>query len=63
MAYRFVLPRHGGFPELIDATGGGILVDAESPAATAEGILELMNDPKRREELGRRGKGSGASTV
>ena len=51
-----VLPNHGGFPELIDVTGGGILVDAESPTATAEGILELMNDPKRREELGRRGK-------
>ena len=51
-----VLPRHGGFPELIDATGGGLLVDAESPTATVEGILELMNDPKRREELGRRGK-------
>ena len=51
-----VLPRHGGFPELIDATGGGILVDAESPTATTEGILELMNDPKRREDLGRRGK-------
>ena len=51
-----VLPNHGGLPELIDATGGGILVDAESPAATAEGILKLMNDPKRREELGRRGK-------
>lgn len=51
-----VLPRHGGFPELIDATGGGILVDSKSPTATVEGILELMNDPKRREELGRRGK-------
>ena len=50
-----VLPNHGGFPELIDATGGGIIVDAESPTATAEGILELMKDPKRREELGRRG--------
>ena len=51
-----VLPRHGGFPELVDATGGGILADAESPTAIVEGILELMNNTKRREELGWRGK-------
>ena len=51
-----VQPRHGAFPELIGATGGGILVDVESPSAIAEGILQLMNDPNEREKLGRQGK-------
>ncbi len=51
-----VQPRHGAFPELIAATGGGILVDTESPAAIAEGILQLMEDANHREKLGRQGK-------
>ena len=51
-----VQPRHGTFPELIGATGGGMLVDAESSDAIATGILQLMNDEKYRKELGYRGK-------
>ena len=51
-----VQPRHGAFPELIEATGGGLLVDPESADALATGLRELMDDAARREELGRRGK-------
>ena len=51
-----VQPRHGTFPELITATGGGILVDAESPEAIAEGIFQLINNPDYRETLGQQGK-------
>ena len=51
-----VQPRHGTFPELVAATGGGILVDAESPDAIAEGISQLINDREHREHLGQRGK-------
>ena len=51
-----VQPRHGSFPELIEATGGGILVDAESPDAVAQGIFELMNNPNKRATLARQGK-------
>ena len=51
-----VLPRHGSFPELVDTTGGGILVDTQSPSAIAKGILQLMNNMKYREELGQHGK-------
>lgn len=47
-----VLPAHGGFPELIESTGGGLLVEPESPAALAEGILELAGDPELRRTLG-----------
>lgn len=51
-----VQPRHGNFPELIAATGGGVLVDAESPDAIAEGILQLIDNPDHRETLGQQGK-------
>jgi glycosyltransferase involved in cell wall biosynthesis len=51
-----VQPRHGAFPELIAETGGGLLVDANSPRAIAEGILQLMNDKELRIQLGQQGK-------
>jgi glycosyltransferase involved in cell wall biosynthesis len=51
-----VEPRHGAFPEMIEATGGGLLVDPDSSADLARGIAELLDDPARRAELGRRGR-------
>ena len=51
-----VQPRHGAFPELIAATGGGILVDTVSPDLIAEGIYQLMSNPDYRKKLGQQGK-------
>jgi glycosyltransferase involved in cell wall biosynthesis len=51
-----VQPRHGAFPELIEATGGGLLVEPESADALAAGLEQLMNDPEKRRALGRAGK-------
>ena len=51
-----VQPRHGAFPEMINATEGGILIEPESVGAVAEGILELYNDTEKREHLGKMGK-------
>ena len=51
-----VQPRHGAFPEMLDATEGGILVEPESPESVAAGIIELLNDTDRREHLGKTGK-------
>ncbi len=51
-----VQPRSGAFPELLEATGGGILVDADDPQALAEGIESLLKDPQRARTLGRRGR-------
>ncbi len=51
-----VQPRHGTFPEFIAATGGGVLVEPESPDAIAEGISQLMTDRGYREQLGQQGK-------
>lgn len=51
-----VQPRHGSFPEFIEATGGGILVEPQSSDALADGLEQLMNDHAQREEMGRNGK-------
>jgi glycosyltransferase involved in cell wall biosynthesis len=51
-----VQPRHGSFPELLDATGGGILVEPLSAEALAEGITTLLDDPDRRRNLGASGR-------
>ena len=50
-----VQPRHGSFPELIEATGGGVLVEPDDPAALARGLRELLEQPQRRAELAARG--------
>lgn len=46
-----VQPRHGAFPELIDATGGGLLVEPESPAALADALEILSRDRVQRQAL------------
>jgi glycosyltransferase involved in cell wall biosynthesis len=51
-----VQPRHGSFPELIEATGGGLLVNPDDPADLAAGLRRLLVDVVLREELGRKGK-------
>jgi glycosyltransferase involved in cell wall biosynthesis len=50
-----VQPRHGAFPEIIQKTGGGILVEPNSVDSLAEGIFSLWRDQARADELGRRG--------
>jgi glycosyltransferase involved in cell wall biosynthesis len=50
-----VQPRHGAFPEIIEKTGGGILVEPNSVESLAEGIYSLWRDQARADELGRRG--------
>jgi glycosyltransferase involved in cell wall biosynthesis len=51
-----VLPAHGAFPELIEATGGGVLVEPGSVERLADGLEALLRDRPRRLELGRRGR-------
>ncbi len=49
-----VAPRRGSFPEMIETTGGGLLVEPDSPAALAEGLYQVLSRPDRTLELSRR---------
>ncbi len=51
-----VLPAHGTFPELVDATGGGVLHAPDDPQALAEALRGLIVDRSRAAELGLRGQ-------
>lgn len=51
-----VLPDHGSFPEVLERTGGGILVEPRSPTALADAIETLLQDPSRRRSLGQNGR-------
>lgn len=51
-----VQPRHGSFPELIDATGGGILVQPNDTDALAAGLRMLLEDAPLRKSLGECGQ-------
>lgn len=49
------LPPSGAFPELVVATGGGVLAADDSPAALAAAIDGLLADPEHARRLGERG--------
>jgi len=51
-----VQPRHGSFPELLEATGGGLLVQPGDIPDLANGISELLRNRERGHELGLRGQ-------
>jgi glycosyltransferase involved in cell wall biosynthesis len=51
-----VQPRHGSFPELIEATGGGLLVEPGDSAGLAEALRILAMEPERGREMGRKGQ-------
>ena len=51
-----VQPRHGAFPELIEATGGGLLYEPENARALADSIAQLFSDPQRARALGEFGQ-------
>jgi glycosyltransferase involved in cell wall biosynthesis len=50
-----VEPRRGAFPEILEKTGGGIMVQPDDPASLADGIYRLWKDPELRKEFGRKG--------
>lgn len=50
-----VVPKIGIFPELIDLTGGGVLVEFNSPRFFSAALSPLLLDPASAHELGQRG--------
>ncbi len=51
-----VQPRWASYPEIVQATGGGLLCPANDPPALADAIETLLRDPERRRELGAAGR-------
>ena len=51
-----VQPREGGFPEVIEATGGGVTYDPEDPRGLVEALRSLLLDPDEVRAMGRRGQ-------
>jgi glycosyltransferase involved in cell wall biosynthesis len=51
-----VQPRRGSFTEIVERTGGGILVEPDNPSALAEGLHTLMRERDRRLALGAQGR-------
>jgi glycosyltransferase involved in cell wall biosynthesis len=51
-----VQPRHGAFPEILEATGGGLLVEPGNPEDLARALEELMKDPTGRMQLAHGGR-------
>lgn len=51
-----VQPAHGSFSELIEATGGGLLVPPGDPQALAAALADLLRDGERRRQLGEAGR-------
>jgi glycosyltransferase involved in cell wall biosynthesis len=50
-----VATRVGGMPDILTATGGGLLVGPDDPEALAGALIALLSDPARARALGRRG--------
>jgi glycosyltransferase involved in cell wall biosynthesis len=50
-----VQPRRGSFTEIIERTGGGLLVQPDDPESLANGLLKLAHDPKLSQDLSANG--------
>jgi glycosyltransferase involved in cell wall biosynthesis len=50
-----VQPRRGAFREILERTGGGVMVEPGDAASLADGIHGLWKNPELAAELGRRG--------
>lgn len=50
-----VQPRRGGFTEIVERTGGGLLVEPDSAQSVAAGILQLFHERSTAHQLGLNG--------
>jgi len=50
-----VQPDHGSFPEMLTATGGGLLFAPHDPEDLVRALMEMRDDPAGRQKMGREG--------
>lgn len=50
-----VQPRRGAFTEIVEKTGGGLLVEKNDPQSLGEGLLRIFREPELGERLGQSG--------
>jgi glycosyltransferase involved in cell wall biosynthesis len=50
-----IQPRRGAFPEIIGKTGGGVIVEADDPAALAAAYHDMWSNPEKASKLGAAG--------
>jgi glycosyltransferase involved in cell wall biosynthesis len=50
-----VQPRRGAFTEIVERTGGGLLVEKDDPESLGEGLLRIYKDPELGVRLGQSG--------
>lgn len=55
-----IQPNHGSFPELIEETGGGVLIPPNDPQALAEALSHLLHETSLAKEIGHRGQAAAA---
>jgi len=51
-----VLPNRGAFPELLQATGGGLLCEPENPRSLADELARLLTDRELADRLAKAGR-------
>lgn len=51
-----VLPGHGSFPEMLEATSGGLLFKPHDTGDLAEKLFEVLSNPSLAKDLGEQGK-------
>jgi glycosyltransferase involved in cell wall biosynthesis len=51
-----VQPRHAAFPELVEATGGGVLCEPGNVNSLADAIEQLLLSPEKARQLGEAGR-------
>ena len=53
-----VQPRHAAFPEILEATGGGLLCEPDSTSSLADTLFEALTNDKLAQELGEQARRS-----
>jgi len=51
-----IQPRHGGFTEIVEASGGGVLYNLNEPDAYESALADILLNPGKASEMGRLGQ-------